>query len=100
MSEQMPQASEQQIVDTVMSIHHEAAEAVKGEIDTRKIAVGAVTQNIWSMDIGHGGHLSFEERHINVRLPTDAPVQDSYFTKLPIYVDLPDERQGDFTIVV
>lgn len=98
MAEQIQQATDEEIVDTLMHIYDEVAEVVQDVPDVRRMTMGAISRNLWSMDVTEQCRLTVEERHNNRSLPIDGPMQDPYGMKVSIHLDLPEDRQANFVI--
>lgn len=98
MAEQASRASEQEITDTLLYIHEEAANVVP--VDERLYGGSAYseTKNLWSMDVQKNCRLTVLERHLRIRKSLDSPLEDPLGMITPLHLDLPEGRHGDFTL--
>lgn len=100
MTEQAPLASGQEIMDTLMYIHEEAENIVPINEMVGDNLVYLATTSLWSMNIQEDCRLTVQERHLRIRKPLDSSIEDPMYMKIPLHLDLPKGRHGDFTLSI
>ncbi len=100
MTEQAPRASDQEITDTLLYIHEQAENVVPIGERIGDSSVYLVTKNLWSMDIRENCRFTVLEKHLEIRKPLDSSIDDPLGMKIPLHLDLPKGRHGDFILSI